>query len=81
MEYMTAGRGRVKVCFIPRALEVRVLTEDRTTDPAESDAARLPGEEEVILSDKLIDALEIVIERAGEGLWRFRGEEKIRKSL
>jgi len=34
-----------------------------------------PGEDEVILSDRLIDALGIVLLRPGEGIWRLADEE------
>ena len=40
----------------------------------------IEGEREVLMSDKLISSLGIVIEDAGKGLWRFKGENKIRKS-
>lgn len=81
VDYLTVGRGKVRGYLIPKALQVRVLTKDRIKGPVSSNVAVVPGEEEVILSDKLIDALEIVIEKAGEGLWRFGDEKKIRRSL
>jgi len=34
----------------------------------------VPGEHEVLLSDRLLDALGIEIVRAGDGLWRFHKE-------
>jgi len=37
-------------------------------------------EVEVLISDKLADELMIVIERPGEGIWRFRDENILRKS-
>jgi len=80
VEYATVGGGKIKVYWIPKAVEVSVVTEDRTVGPVLSNVAIVAGESEVILSDKLIDALEIVIEKAGEGIWRFRGEQKLRKT-
>ena len=40
----------------------------------------MPHEREVIISDKLASALKIAIEDIGEGIWRFRDEQKLRKS-
>ena len=42
----------------------------------------VPGEYEVILSDKLLDALGIEIVKAGIGYWRFSGEpiNRVRRS-
>jgi len=37
-------------------------------------------EVEVLVSDRLTDELMIVIEKPGEGLWRFRDEKIERKS-
>ncbi|RLF19643.1 MAG: hypothetical protein DRN15_02195 [Thermoprotei archaeon] len=61
---------------------VRLITEDRQTDWVKAKAVSVPDEYEVLLSDKLLDALNIEIVRAGEGLWRFHGEpiDRIRKS-
>ncbi|MEM3506863.1 MAG: hypothetical protein QXT31_04350 [Candidatus Bathyarchaeia archaeon] len=39
-----------------------------------------PGEDEILLSDKLIDALDIEFIKPGEGLWRFRDDKTLRKS-
>ena len=80
VDYLTVGRRSLRGYLIPKALEVRVLTRDRVAGPVIPNVAIIPEEDEVILSDKLMDALEIVIERAGEGLWRFGDEKGIRKS-
>jgi hypothetical protein len=45
-----------------------------------ADAVISHTEVEVLVSDKLADDLMIVIERPGEGLWRFRGEGAERRS-
>lgn len=37
-------------------------------------------EKEVILSDALLSSLGIVIEDAGGGIWRLRGERRLRRS-
>ena len=45
-----------------------------------ADAVISHTEVEVLISDKLADELMIVIERPGEGIWRFRDENILRKS-
>ena len=79
--YDTAG-GPVGVWIFPRALSVRVLAEDVEAPRAIADAVISPLEQEVLISDKLMSALQIAIEDGGEGLWRFRfeGLERIRTS-
>jgi len=44
-----------------------------------ADAVISPIEVEVLVSDRLTDELMIVIEKPGEGLWRFRDENIERK--
>ena len=56
-------------------------TEDKKVGPCDVVVSIAPGEDEVLLCDKLIDALEIELMRPGEGLWRFRGETTLRKSV
>jgi hypothetical protein len=80
IDYFTVGGKIVRGYAIKKAAEVYVITDDRTKGPSVANVTIIPEEEDVILSDKLIDSLEIVIEKAGEGLWRFRDEKKIRKS-
>ena len=43
-------------------------------------AVSVPGEMEVLLSDALIEELGINIVKPKSGLWKFMGEEKLRKS-
>jgi hypothetical protein len=73
--YGVAGGGEVRAYRIPNCAE---LSAGNKT--AEVTVAIVEGESELILSDKTLDALEIELLRPGVGLWRFRGEKKIRKS-
>ncbi len=75
--------GKARFHYLPKALKVAVLTADRKEGPITCDVAIAPGEHEVLLSDKLIDALNLVPERPGVGFWRFRDEPptKTRKSV
>jgi hypothetical protein len=75
MEYRGVG-GMVVNAFLIRGLvSVSALTGDREVGPTTATAVITPGEEEVILSDKLMDALGIVLLKPGEGLWRFIDED------
>lgn len=74
--------GVAKVHYIPKALEVSAVTEDVAKGPVVVGVAISGGEDEVLLSDKLIDALSIVLVRPGEGLWKFTDDpdHKVRSS-
>ena len=79
--YDTAG-GPVGVWVHPRALSVRVIAEDVEAPEVVADAVISPLEREVLISDRLMSALQIAIEDGGEGLWRFRfeGLDRLRRS-
>ena len=79
--YDTAG-GPLRVWYIPRSVRVSVVTPDYVSEEVLADLVISPLADEVLMSDMLIEALGIVIEAAGRGLWRFRWEpkEKLRPS-
>jgi hypothetical protein len=77
--YEVAGGERFDFYFIKDCVEVRVVTKNRISDPILSNAA-IAKEKEILISDKLASAQKIVIEDVGEGLWRFRDEDELRKS-
>ncbi|RLI32352.1 hypothetical protein DRO51_02010, partial [Candidatus Bathyarchaeota archaeon] len=81
-KYGTVGPS-IQVRRIPNTLKVYLKTEDKTVGPIISDAIILSSSGEVLINDKLIDELGIVIEKPGEGLWRFKDDPptKIRKSV
>jgi len=62
---------------------VQVVEEDKSSEWVKARAVVVPGEYEVILSDKLLDVLGIEIVKAGIGYWRFSGESinRVRKSV
>ena len=62
-------------------VELRVIASDRQSGWVRARAVSVEGEQEVLLSDKLIDALEVEPVRPGRGLWRFSGEEGLRASV
>ncbi len=67
-EVVVSDLGHVEVRIVPGGKWVRAR------------AICVEGEREVLLSDRLIDALEIVPISFGEGLWRLKGEEATRRS-
>lgn len=74
--------GPIRVHFVEGSVEVMVVAKDRVSEAVRCGVAISELEDEVLLSDKLISALGVVIEDAGEGLWRFRGEpiDRLRES-
>jgi len=66
----TAG-GPIYNFQIHQALEVSVIEEDREVGPVGCDALVSQFEAEVLINDKLGEALGLVILRMGEGVWRF----------
>ncbi len=80
-KYEIAG-GEVLSCYsIPDAVWVKIITEDKETEEVKCICTIMSHEREVIISDKLASALKIAIEDVGEGIRRFRGEQKLRKSF
>jgi len=74
--YDTAG-GPTRVYRVRNAVKVEVPGRGIS---ATADAVISHSEVEVLVSDRLADELMIAIEKPGEGLWRFRDENVIRRS-
>lgn len=76
---MKLPEGLLKCAIV----ELNVLSENGKVlkGPVTSSLAISPIEKEVIISDKLTSELNIVLEDCGAGLWKFKGENKIRKSV
>ena len=81
-EYTGVGGVVVRTFVVKRSVNVSLLTSDREIGPSDAVSVVTPGEDEVILSDKLMDALKIVLLRPGEGVWKLvdDGENVVRKS-
>ncbi|MEX2705962.1 MAG: hypothetical protein Q6352_011955 [Candidatus Freyrarchaeum guaymaensis] len=78
--YEVAGGTMVRVYFIGECFESEVVTEDGASSPVRTTGVIMEGQNEILLSDSLISAHRIVLEDAKSGLWRFRDEEKLRRS-
>jgi hypothetical protein len=75
----TAG-GPLRAWFYPRKAMVKILTEDSESKEVLTDIIVSPTADEPLISDMLAEELEIAVESFGRGLWRFRWEQKLRKS-
>ena len=74
--YDTAG-GPVRVYRVRNAVRVEIPEKGISVI---ADAVISHTEVEVLISDRLTDELMIVIEKPGEGIWRFRDENVLRRS-
>jgi hypothetical protein len=71
-EYIGAGGRRFEVYRVRMGIvKAYVVAGDRTVGPVDVAISIVPGERDVLLSDRAIDALGIVLIRPGEGLLRF----------
>ncbi len=77
------GPGGVSVMVFPlkEKVKISVVTEDRVEGPVETHAAISVGETEVTLNDFVSSELKIALEDMREGIWRFRDEQKTRRSV
>jgi len=71
-DYVSAS-GLARAYVIPQSLDVEVLASDRIRGPVVADAVILDTDE-ILLSDKMIEELNIILEKPGSGLWRFSDE-------
>ncbi|MBS7612095.1 hypothetical protein KEJ27_07845 [Candidatus Bathyarchaeota archaeon] len=75
-DYKAVGGVLVKTFLVRGFVKIKVLTDDRDVGPVDVTAVITPGEDEVILSDKLMDMLKIVLLKPGEGIWKFTDDEE-----
>jgi len=81
-DYSTVS-GRVRLTYIPSAVKISVLAEDRAVGPVEAHVTISAAESEVLINDRLADELRISIIKAGAGEWRFIDDDpkKLRRSI
>jgi len=80
LEVLDTAGGEVLSYLIPRAVKLTVVEEDRVSKSIVCNALISLHEREVLLSDAVIEELEIEILSPKTGLWRFKGEDKVRRS-
>jgi len=81
LESLDTSGGEVLSYFIPDAIKLTVLEDDRCSKTITCNAIITTYEREVLLSDAVIEELEIEILSPKTGLWRFKGEEKVRRGV
>jgi predicted aspartyl protease len=77
--YKTAS-GLMRVYRIPGA-KVRLVVDEETREPINSFIVISEYTDEALINDQLISAMGIIIEDPAKGLWKLRGENKIRRSV
>ena len=73
-EYFLADGSTTRLVWIPRAVRVHVVEEDRVEGGVESNVLVSDRAREPLISDKLAGRLGIVALDIGGGLWCFRDE-------
>jgi hypothetical protein len=75
--YETAG-GPLRTWIYPRRCSVKIVAEGAAAVEVEADLVVSPIADEVLVNDKLTGKLQIVLEDAGQGLWRLRQDPQTR---
>jgi len=81
LEVIDTAGGEVLSYFVSNALRLTVVEEDAASKTITCNAVISLHEKEVLLSDAVIEEVGIEILSPKTGLWRFKGEGKVRKSL
>ena len=70
-EYKAIGGVSVNAITLNKRILIKVVSGDKETEFTEVIPIIISGENEVILSDKVIDSLKIILLKPGAGLWKF----------
>ncbi|PCN50152.1 hypothetical protein B6U99_06000 [Candidatus Geothermarchaeota archaeon ex4572_27] len=81
LEALDTAGGEILSYFIPNSVKLTVVEPDRASKTVLCNAIVSTHEREVLLSDAVIEELEIEILSPKTGLWRFKGEAKVRKGV
>jgi len=79
IETYRSASGLMKVYRV-RGAKVHLVGSDIKPKHIDSYLAISEYTDEVLINDQLTSSLEIIIEDPAKGLWRIRGEDKIRES-
>ncbi|MGC8850323.1 MAG: hypothetical protein ACP5QI_07610 [Candidatus Bathyarchaeia archaeon] len=83
-EYRGASGRRFKAYVLKYGFaKAWVITEDREVGPTDIVLSVAYGERDVLMSDRAIDALNLVLLKPGAGIWKFSDDppEKLRESV
>lgn len=78
--YETAG-GIARMYRISKAIEIQAATGDKISEPVKCALVISEIENEVLLSDRTIEELNIIIESPAKGLWKFKDDVELRNSV
>lgn len=78
--YETAG-GIARMYRISGAIEIQAATGDKISKPVKCSLVISEIENEVLLSDRTIEELNIIIESPAKGLWKFKDDVELRNSV
>jgi len=78
--YETAG-GIARMYRISKAIEIQAATGDKISEPVKCSLVISEIENEVLLSDRIIEELNIIIESPAKGLWKFKDDVELRNSV
>jgi predicted aspartyl protease len=81
LEILDTAGGETLSYFIPSAVRLTVIEEDETSKTITCNVIVSLREKEVLLSDAVVEELGIEILSPKTGIWRFKGEEKLRRSV
>ena len=73
MELLDTAGGEVIAYYVPKSVELTVIEGDRVSRRLVCNTIVSLHEKEILLSDAVIEALEIEILSPKTGVWRFRG--------
>jgi hypothetical protein len=81
LETLDTAGGETLSYYIPDAVRLTVLEEDRNSKTIMYNVLVSPLEREILLSDAVIEELEIEILSPKTGLWKFKGDDKVRRGI
>jgi len=81
LEILDTAGGETLSYFIPSAVKLTVIEEDKTSKTIICNVIVSLQEKEILLSDAVIEELGIEILSPKTGIWRFKDEEKFRRSV
>lgn len=69
------------MCRISEAIGIQAAIEDKISKPVKCSLVISEIEDEVLLSDRTIEGLNIIIESPAKGLWKFEDDVELRNSV
>jgi hypothetical protein len=77
--FKTAG-GIIDMLYLEKEANIRIVCKDKISRFITCNLAISHFEDEILISDVAIEKLRVEIINPGKGMWRFKGEKKLRTS-